>query len=463
MNIRHWLRKLLALPNGSTKRITTRRPRQMRLCLEPLEQRCVPAFTVLDTFTGANGVEPRGNLVEDSTGNLFGVTYVGGTHNDGTVFEVPTGSRKITTLASFDGTNGAYPTSGVVEDSGGNLYGITHQGGNVTEQGASAPDNVGTVFELPYNSSTLSYGSITTLFTFTYMYESTYGYFPVSQLVMDSSGNLYGTTIPVGGANGTGTVFELTAGSHSFTTLASFSATSFPGQLAGVIVDTSGNLFGTTSSNGVSKVFEIVKGSGSITTLASFDPTRNGTAPNGYNPNASLVEDNSGNLFGTTSGGGAYEAGMIFEVPAGSGTIITLGSFPYGGQGAYSNLIEDSSGDYFSTSYNYAYELVKGSGIITTLTDSLEDGANGLVEDSSGNLFGVDGGDGNDGDVFEVQVAKITPPTLPNWTVNQPGYSQTISAIAVTGGFNFSHTGTLPPGLALSSSSVVYQAQWHTG
>ena len=163
---------------------------------------------------------------------------------------------------------------------------------------------------------------------------------------MDSSGNLYGTS-ETGGASNDGTVFEVAQASGTATTLASFNGTDGETPLAGLIMDSSGNLYGTTEVGGASKdgtVFELAKGSGTITTLASF----NGT--DGANPYAALVMDSSGNLYGTASAGGASKDGTVFELAKGSGTITTLASFngtdgnePYGG------VIMDSNGNLYGT------------------------------------------------------------------------------------------------------------------
>jgi uncharacterized repeat protein (TIGR03803 family) len=128
---------------------------------------------------------------------------------------------------------------------------------------------------------------------------------------MDSSGNLYGTT-NTGGASGAGTVYELARGSGTITELASFTGTDGAGPLAGLIMDSSGNLHGTASAGGASgagTVFELVHGSGTITTLASFSGT------DGANPYCDLLIDTSGNLYGTTYHGGDSNLGTVFEVP----------------------------------------------------------------------------------------------------------------------------------------------------
>ena len=314
-------------------------------------------ITTLASFTGANGANPNGGLIEDSSGNLFGTTSYGGPSGDGTVFEVADGSGTITTLASFTGNNGANPSGGLIEDSSGNLFGTTNGGG---------PSGDGTVFEVAAGS-----GTITTLASF----NGANGANPQGGLVEDSSGNLFGTTceggpnglrhgvrggrrqrhhhhpgllqrrqrrqpqrqpdrgqqrqslrhhLPMAVPSGDGTVFEVAAGSGTITTLASFTGANGAYPYGGLVEDSSGNLFGTTPRGGTSgdgTVFEVDHGSGTITTLASF----NGT--NGASPQGGLVEDSSGNLFGTTSQAGPSGDGTVFEVATGSGTITTLASF----------------------------------------------------------------------------------------------------------------------------------------
>ena len=144
----------------------------------------------------------------------------------------------------------------------------------------------------------------------------------ISKIRRSGSGNLFGTT-DSGGAYGAGTVFEIGAGSGKVTTLAAFNSSS-PLYASGLVEDTSGNLFGTTYQGGDSgdgTVFEVVKGSGTVTTIASFN------GPNGSLPLGSLIMDSAGDLFGTTSGGGDTGNGTVFVVIRGSNTITTLASF----------------------------------------------------------------------------------------------------------------------------------------
>src|SRR5262249_39322694 len=139
-----------------------------------------------------------------------GTTQVGGASNDGTVFEIAEGSGTITTLASFNGPNGADPEAGLIMDSSGNLYGTTVLGG--PESHGTSP---GTVFELAKGSNTIT--------TLAFIGD---GSEPSGGLIMDSSGNLYGTT-ERGGASDRGSVFELAKGSNTITTLVSFYLPSF--------------------------------------------------------------------------------------------------------------------------------------------------------------------------------------------------------------------------------------------
>jgi uncharacterized repeat protein (TIGR03803 family) len=359
-----------------------------------LETRLTPSAATLASLNGTDGANPYGGtLVMDGTGNLYGMAELGGALNDGTVFELAHGSSVPTTLASFNGTNGSSPRGGLIIDSSGNLYGTTQTGG---------ASNDGTAFEIARGS-----GTITTLASF----NGADGSLPVGGLIMDSSGNLYGTTFQ-GGASGDGTVFELAQGSGTITTLASFSGTDGNGPV-GLIMDSSGNLYGTTYTGGatnVGAVFELVHGSSTITTLASFNLT------SGAYPYAGVVMDSSGNLYGTAAGGGPSNNGVVFELAHGHSTITRLASFGgTNGRLPEAGLLMDGSGNLYGTTYlggaskdGTVFELAHGSRTINSLasfngTNGKEPEA-GLVADGSGDLYGMTyaGGGGNDGTIFEL-------------------------------------------------------------
>ncbi len=157
-------------------------------------------------------------------------------------------------------------------------------------------------------------------------FSNTNGQAPESRVVLDSNGNMYGTT-PVGGLAGDGTVFEVPAGTNSITTLVSFTGSNgaYP-YGGGLFIDADGNLFGTTSSGGANSrgtVFEVAAGTHLFSTIFSF----NGT--NGSNPYGILMEDANGNFFGTTRTGGSNNDGTVFElspVPEPSDFVLGLGA-----------------------------------------------------------------------------------------------------------------------------------------
>ena len=375
--------------------------------------------TTLASFDGTNGANPYGCVVADASGDLFGTTTNGGASGDGTVFELAAGSGAITTLASFSGTNGASPTGGIVIDGSGNLFGTTQYGGDANGDG--------TVFELAAGS-----GAITTLALF----NNIDGANPVSELVEDSGGNLFGTA-SAGGA-GYGTVFEVAAGSSAITALASFNSSDGSIPEGRLVEDPAGDLFSTTNGGGASSdgtVFEVAAGSGAITTLASFDGSNDGAYPV-----AGLAVDSSGNLYGTTNSGGASGYGTVFEVPAGSTSISVLASFTFtNGDGPEGELVVDGSGNLFGTNTNggaanagTVFEVAAGSGAITQLAAfSAASGAypsSSLIQDASGNFYGTtySGGEFGDGTVFEMAAGSTAITTLASFNGSNganPGFA----------------------------------------
>jgi uncharacterized repeat protein (TIGR03803 family) len=408
-------------------------------------------------FHGTTGARAHSRLVEDSSGNLFGATTVGGAFGAGTIFEVKQGSNTVAVLANFNGTNGIAP-GGLILDSNGNLFGTTAYGGIGFDPAHPDPGaGYGTVFELASGSST-----ITTLASFDGSngslpgYDSIYGNdtYPGS-LIADSHGNFFGTTL-VGGAYNHGTVFELPSGSGNITTLASFDGTNGAAPAPTLALDSSGNLFGTTMLGGASSsgtVFEVQPGSGTSTVLANL---------NTHTGNDGLVLDSSGNLYFLASN-------QIFELPQGSGTATTLVDFgpdpTYGEPDG--NLIVDNNGNLFGTCMGGplggggVFEIKQGSSTITGLANLpgryYGSDAISLIEDTSGNLFGTTRGYlDTEGTIFEVPAPiKISPATLPNGTAGL-AYSQTLLASGGLGTLTFSTlAGTLPKGLVLSSTGVI--------
>jgi uncharacterized repeat protein (TIGR03803 family) len=192
-------------------------------------------LTTLYTFCAQSGCTdgdyPAAGLVQASNGDFYGTTPSGGTSSDcalncGTVFKI-TASGTLTTLYSFDGTDG-HPEAAMVQAANGNLYGTTGLSG--------AGD--GTVFEITPG------GTLTTLHSF----DGTDGYGYIAGLIQATDGNLYGTTA-AGGANGYGTIFRITPGG-TLTTLYSFDYTDGSGPDGTLVQDTNGKLYGTTAAGG---------------------------------------------------------------------------------------------------------------------------------------------------------------------------------------------------------------------
>jgi uncharacterized repeat protein (TIGR03803 family) len=231
----------------------------------------------------------------------------------GTVFKI-TPAGKLTTLYNFcsqtNCTDGYEPLAGLAQARNGNLYGTTISGG--------ANGLGGTVFEIT------PAGKLTTLYSFCSRAHCFDGADPLAPPIQAADGFLYGTT-NAGGTNcvylgGCGTIFKISTSGHltrfySFCAQTNCDDGSQPA--AGLIQDTDGNFFGTTTGggpNGYGNVFEITPG-GKVTPLHVFNYT------DGYNPLAGLVQAANGNLYGTTDQGGSNGAntlGTIFGISLGN-------------------------------------------------------------------------------------------------------------------------------------------------
>jgi uncharacterized repeat protein (TIGR03803 family) len=373
-------------------------------------------FKVLHTFDGKDGSFPTGTLVRDSSGNIYGTTGGGGTggcdgYGCGTVFKMNNAGKEIW-LYSFKGASQIDPTAGLLRDASGNLYGTTENGGKITKTcGGVQGGGCGTVFRVDKN------GQGTTLYKFKGTPD---GYFPQALLVKDSAGNLYGTSY-LGGVDGIGAVFKLDANGKE-TILHSFAGPPEGGGdgaflYEGVIRDTAGNLYGVTAAGGASGAGTVFKvdSSGSETLLYSFSG-----GSDGGDPDSVLLLDSQGNLYGTTANGGSSDVcdggcGTVFELSPQSGgnwaeTVVysfcSLENCADGQQPVGGPLVKDSVGNiYGNTIFGGSYRNCNGDscGVIfkldtagkETVLHSFTGGADGafpyagLTRDSSGNLYGT--------------------------------------------------------------------------
>jgi len=376
-------------------------------------------FNVVHNFSGgSDGANPLSGFTIDAAGNLYGTTNAGGVSGTGTVFKMtPSGSEMV--LYSFPGgVYGANPGASLLLDKvGGDLYGTTYAGGAF---------GAGTVFKVsPYG------GKQQVLYSFT---GGTDGGNPEAGLSMDDAGYLYGTTT-AGGTSNNGTVFRLgvhlQSGSFPYRVLYSFG----PGAdgkipVAGVTLDTAGNLYGTTSAGGThgyGTVFKLNRSPSSGVNTPWTENTLHNfqNASDGAVPYAGLIFDQAGNLYGAATEGGQSPnvGGTIFKLTPSQGgwAFSTLYSLPGSGiSGTFRNVLMDASGSLYGTTHcdgannaGTVYKLTNSGGTWTYHSLYVFSGGNdglysfsNLVLDANGALYGStnEGGSHGSGVVF-----KITP------------------------------------------------------
>jgi uncharacterized repeat protein (TIGR03803 family) len=322
----------------------------------------------------------------------------------------------FTTLVNFDGTNGAFPLTSLVQGADGNFYGTANQGGPSRLSCAQDGLGCGTVFKITPT------GTLTTLYNFCVQGPCIHGGLPMGALVLATDGNFYGTTF-YGGTNcgyyGCGTVFKISP-AGKLTTLYSFCSqtgcTDGEALQAGLVQATNGNFYGTTEQGGAGDfgpggapggtIFEITP-VGRLTTLYSF--CSQPQCLDGSSPYTGLVQATDGNFYGTTVFGGASKVcpspgcGTIFKITAG-GQLTTLYSFCSqancaDGSTPLGALVQASDGNLYGTTAvggaNGGGTVFKitTSGLLTTLHNfDIADGSYAdapLVQATDGNFYGT--------------------------------------------------------------------------
>ncbi|HEV3409645.1 MAG TPA: choice-of-anchor tandem repeat GloVer-containing protein, partial [Chthoniobacterales bacterium] len=296
--------------------------------------------------TNPHGIKPRAGLVLGPDGNYYGTTSDGGESAGGTVFKL-TPDGVLTALAAFTQTHGNPSTTPIVGFDG-NLYGTTN----------GAPDG------LP-GTSTIYRVSLAGALEIIASFPNGDSPPGLNKLVQGSDGNFYGTTTR-GGANGRGSVFQLTPGG-TFTTLLSFAASEGIPR-AGLVAGDDGNFYGTTyfgGANGAGMVFRITP-AGALTPLHSFSTS----APSfGFNPVTELTKASDGSFYGVTRGGGANNVGVIFRVTA-AGELTSVASVPRGDSinGDPNPVAFGEDGNLYGTTREHFYR-VSPDGTVTTLVN----------------------------------------------------------------------------------------------
>jgi uncharacterized repeat protein (TIGR03803 family) len=343
--------------------------------------------TVLYNFTGgADGGQPVGTMVLDNAGNLYGATEAGGEFNKGTVFMVTAAGQEcvLHSFGAFNG-DGEFPVAGVIFDSAGNLYGTTLGGGTQLD---------GTVFKLTGVGCSWVEQILYSFCSVGYPMNCNDGSTPEAALTLYNGGILLGTTTSGGGNGGAnGVVFQLVPSGSGYAESVIYN---FPQSINGAVpgsglaVDSNGNLYGEVFLGGtgnVGLVYKLVAQSGggwNYTVIFNFN------GPNGGNAlGDSVILDASGNLYGTTEGGGI------------------CGQF-LGGCGVVYELSTNGNGGYNQTRlYQFA------GGLDGALTQA------GLTMDSSGNLYGstVHGGGAGCGNGYGCGLDfELIPIAGGNWT-----------------------------------------------
>ena len=382
-------------------------------------------FKVLYSFAGypTDGGGPGAGLLMDASGNLYGTTSYGGNVNGakcarsgyvgcGTVFKLDANGVEAPLHNFTGGGDGATPRSNLIMDANGDLYGTTTFGGDTNNCVDTGYAGCGVVFKL-------SGATETVLHRFSGGGD---GAFPEAGVIMDARGNLYGTTLESGEFSD-GVVFKL-AGEKE-TVLHSFTGGKDGGYVpAGLIMDAKGNLYGTAAFGGDLKcdypggcgvVFKLA--GKQLTVLHSFKDS-----PDGDAPYAALLLDPDGNLYGTTaSGGEPYGAGTVFEVSA-SGKERVLHRFrvnykvQHDGEEPQAAVVRDAQGNLYGTTQaggpiggGVVYEITadgKEKILHDFCTGDCSDGVfpNGLIIDAQGNLYGTafGGGVNNSGTIFMI-------------------------------------------------------------
>ncbi|MGA8489651.1 MAG: choice-of-anchor tandem repeat GloVer-containing protein [Terriglobales bacterium] len=395
-------------------------------------------YETLYKFTNSNdGREPGAPLISDQSTNLYGTTPTGGVNEEGTIFELipqAEGRWKEKVLYNFCSlmgcVDGTQPDAGLIFDPAGSLYGTTAFGG---------ANNEGTVFKLTPDSSGGWTESV--LYSFCSLAGCSDGREPFAGLILDNAGNLYGTTSIGGNGNcymseaGCGAVFELTPKSdgswkegvlHAFCSLTSCTDGAFP--RASLVLDRAGSLYGTASYGGDNQnagvAFKLTPAAGGSWKEQVIHRFSEGA--DGATPQTSLIFDSVGNLYGTTTVGGAYGGGTVFELTQNSNgswkEAVLLQFKGTNGWQPSASLILDGAGTLYGTT-TYGGGLDCNCGIVYKLAPNSKGGwtetvlhkfddrpgshpVGNLIFDMSGNLCGTTKGDFQTtfGSVF-----KITP------------------------------------------------------
>ena len=389
-------------------------------------------FTSVFDFTGSAGARrgrsPEATLVNDGAGAMWGTTADGGANGLGTLFTVNTATSELTTLVDFTGSGGSFlgsrPTAALRMGEAGVWWGGTSAGG---------AGGFGTIFRY-----TAAGGVMTTVAQFTGVGGSVPGRLPKVALVPDGAGSFLGTT-NAGGAGDYGTIFKIDANSLTFSSLAQFTGPAglMPGSIpyGALVPDQTGSFRGVTTDGGGSRlgtIYTIDATTGAFQSLVNFVKTQGSTAAS--NPGSGLVAGPDGLLWGTSENGGPANAGTLFTLnPVTGATSSALvftgiaGDVP--GANPVAELVNDGAGNLWGTTsaggalnFGIVFKVNATSKVFTKITEFT--GSNGrsptgcLVYEASGFLWGTtsEGGSEQGGTIFKINAATGALTTVVHFT-----------------------------------------------
>ncbi len=408
------------------------------------------ATTILGTFTGTDIAAPDGKLVEAAPGVFLGTAQGGGSAGYGAIFRLAvatdpnTGalSGTITSLYSFpDTASGSGPHAGLTKGPDGRFYGTTAAGG-ITNSGAFYY-GYGTLYAYDPVANT-----VTTLVDF----NGPNGASPLAELTLGTDGNFYGTTQTGGSGNafgGAGTLFQFNPVTNALTTLVIFNSKNGGEPTAALLEASDGNFYGTTTQGGDfndGTLFQFTPSTGVLTTLLSFNEDTGGT------PEGPLIQAPDGDFYGTTNEGGPTGDGTAFQYNPGTGGFVTLASFGGAtGSGPSGGLALANDGNFYGVTAGSSEDDddVVRSARPARATASTRTARRSRLQPHTDVYNPGDGGPVF-GSIFELTVAPaITSANVAVGTVNMP------FSVQVSGTFRptaYTATG-LPPGLLLDPTT----------
>src|SRR5688572_8671198 len=338
---------------------------------------------VKKSFDATPGRSPSyNNLIQAANGKIYGTTGWGGTHLVGVLFEYNPSDGSYIRKHDFNAIDGGHPYGGLVQVNN-KLYGLTSGGG---------VNGKGVLFE---------YDPFTNTFAKKFDFGGQSGEIPYSTMVVTADGNLYGVTIE-GGANGNGVIFKYNPQKNTVTKRKDFDASTGIRPFGGLMLASSGLLYGMTYQGGLHSkgtIYAYDTATNVVTKKFDFSGSADGSTPFGR-----LIEATNGLLYGMTSKGGNTDGGILFEYNPSNGAFTKKIDFVGGTHGLnpYGSLFQASNGKVYGTTELgvagfgglFEYDIISGNLSTVVTFDGNWRGKGGssrttLMQASDGKLYGM--------------------------------------------------------------------------